>query len=733
MRLSLTGLIMLIVALGVALFAALGAYTYYQVQSLNTRNAEQQSVAAQAEIAQSVARVLKQAGAHLQTVAEWDEARQQLGTTEYYDYWRTERLPTLKLPNYVVGVELYSQTGNALAADVDIPFTPALRSRDRRPVLVRENGLDYLLLHQSIVNPAAPDELLGVAVLAADLGQALVPPGGFRYAALDSRVTTLPEQARVPSSDITNKIRFQVQANPQVEEFQPLMEVAFVNIVAALVVMLLATYFGITALVGRPLRQLSDHIDELNDKKSHGGNIGAPLVIRELDKVRRSFNDYQSRLEVVHRGLDRKNRRLWKLAHHDPLTDCLNRRAFEDDWKHILELARKSPAGVSLILVDCNHFKAINDTYGHNVGDEVLKGIAATVRKNLQRGDRLYRIASDEFAVIFVDVARDQASDIAKLCLGSIQQHGFTHLGLREPVRISIGVAHSMSGEPTDLKGLYRRANVAMFRAKRPDVPPLAVYTPDMEQNAAVALSSRAASAVDEAIAHGRNICMHYQPVRRLSDRELSYYEALVRLRVDDRLVDPDEFFLSVDTRHLNAELDNAIFGTLLQDLERGVIPEGRGLSINVSGASVVDPDFEQRLEPFTAYLNRHSLLLEITETTLISQLQLASQKLSRLRARGFQIALDDFGNGYSSLRYLADMPVDVVKFDISLVHALCEDTARGRLLAKLVGLLKEPGYKLVAEGVDSDAVAAVVLGLGFDYGQGFLLGMPQELEEVTA
>jgi diguanylate cyclase (GGDEF)-like protein len=733
MRLSLSGLITLIVVVGVALFAALGGYTYFQVRSLNVRMNEEYATAAQREIAQSVARVLREERKRLQNIAAWDEARQQLGTSDYYDYWRTQRVMTLDLPDYVVGVELYERGGDALAVDIDVPFTPALRNREQRPILVRERGRDYLLLFQGIAHPAEPDATLGFAVLALDLARALVPPGGLRYAALDSRVTTLPEKARVASSDIVNKVRYHVQRNDQVDEFQPLIEAAFVNVVAAILVLLLITYFGITKLIGGPLRQLSGHIEDLRNDQSQSGGIGKPFVIGELEKVRRSFNEYQSRLEVVHRGLDRKNRRLWKLAHHDPLTGCLNRRAFEDDWKHILELASKSPAGVSLILVDCNHFKAINDTYGHNVGDEVLKGIAATVRKNLQRGDRLYRIASDEFAVIFVDVVRDQASDIAKMCLSSIQQHGFTHLGVREPVRISIGVAHSMSGEPADLKGLYRRANVAMFRAKRPTEPPLAIYTPDMEGSGVVALSSRAASAVDEAIAHGQNICMNYQPVRRLSDRALAYYEALVRLRVDDRLVAPGEFFLQVETRHLDAEFDNAVFAALLRDLEQGVIPEGQGLSINMSGASVVAPDIEERLEPFTRYLPRHSLLLEVTETTLISQLQLASEKLTRLRDRGFQIALDDFGSGYSSLRYLADMPVDVVKFDISLVHAMCEGTARGRMLQKLVGLLKEPGYKLVAEGVESDAIAATAQQLGFDFGQGYLLGRPQELEPVTA
>ena len=733
MQMSLSGLVVAILAIGVLLFGSLGGYTYYEVRALHARVAEEYSVAAKEEIERSVERVLSEGRKRVRAIAAWDEARQQLGTSDYYEYWRTERVATLELPEHAIGVELYASDGTALAVDINVPFTPTLRNRNKRPILVRERGRDFLLLLENIVHPAEPDETLGFAVLALDLARALVPPGGLRYAELDSRVTTLPEKARVSSSDIANKVRYHVQRNRQVEAFQPLVEVAFMIVVAAMVVLLLITYVGITRLVGRPLRQLSGHIDELREEKSQGGGIATPFLIRELEKVRRSFNEYQSRTEVVHRGLDRRNRRLWKLAHHDPLTGCLNRRAFEDDWKHILELARKSPAGVSLILLDCNDFKVINDTYGHNVGDEVLKGIASTVRKNLQRGDRLYRIASDEFAVIFVDVVRDQASDIAKMCLSAIQQHGFTHLGVREPVRISIGVAHSMSGEPADLKGLYRRANVAMFRAKRPSEPPLAIYTPDMEGTGAVALSSRAASAVDEAIAHGQNICMFYQPVRLLRSREPVYHEALVRLRIDYRMVAPEEFFLQVETRHLDAEFDNAVFHALLYDLEQGLIPEGQGLSLNLSGASIVAPDIEAQLEPFTRYLPRHTLLLEVAETTMISQLQLASDTLTRLRGRGFQIALDGFGSGYSSLRYLADMPVDVVKFDISLVHAMCEDTARGRMLQKLVDLLKDPGYKLVAKGIENEELAAAAQRMGFDFGQGFLLGKPQELEVVSA
>ena len=242
------------------------------------------------------------------------------------------------------------------------------------------------------------------------------------------------------------------------------------------------------------------------------------------------------------------------------------------------------------------------------------------------------------------------------------------------------------------------------------------------------ALSSRAAAAVDEAISGGENLRMCYQPVVSLAGRKVVYYEALVRLLADGHVISPEEFFLQIESRHLEAEFDDAVFQALLRELRNGVVPRGTGLSINVSGASVVATDIVARLEPLTAFMDRHELLLEITETTLISQVQLASETLSRLRNRGFKIALDDFGSGYSSLRYLADMPVDVVKFDIALIRAMCDDSPHARMLAKLVELLSEPGYTLVAEGLENETMLATARAVGFHYGQGYLIGRPQTL-----
>ncbi len=731
MQISLARLALLLLGLSALLFGVLGFYTYWQVREVDREQNERQFARAHAEIMRAVDSILSQTRAQVRALASWDEARQQLADPAYYGYWRSERL-TLRLTyEHAIGVELYDAQGRALAEAVAAPFVAELRYLDQRPLLVREQGRDFLLLAEPVRAAADDGPVLGFAVLAVDLASALLPPDGLRFAAFDSRVTTLAEQARVPTSDVTGKIRYHVRPDTAALSYQAMLRRLFLHIAVAALLFLGVVMLSLERLVGRPLVRLASNIERLAEDadESRPSGLGVAFAIEELERVRRSINNYQSRLEVMLRGLDRKNRRLWKLAHHDSLTGCLNRRAFEDDWRHILELAERRSTDVSLILMDCNHFRAINDTYGHSVGDDVLKGIAATVRKILGRGDRLYRIANDEFAVIFVDAAREHAAELARRCLASIEQHGFTQFGMREPVRLSVGIAHCFGGDARELQGLYRRANVAMFRAKRPDAPPLAVYEPEMEGTADIALSSHAASAVDEAISTGGNIEMSYQPVVDLRSRSPVYYEGLVRLRAEGRLMTPDEFLLQVETRHLEAEFDEAVFAALLNDLNVGRLPPGLGMSINVSGASIVDPAIEKRLAPFTRFMDRHELLLEVTETTLISQLQLASATLERLRHQGFKIALDDFGSGYSSLRYLADMPVDVVKFDITLVRALCEDTPRGRMLAKLVGLLKEPGYTLVAEGLENEHMVERTRTLGFDYGQGYLIGPPLAME----
>ena len=167
----------------------------------------------------------------------------------------------------------------------------------------------------------------------------------------------------------------------------------------------------LASLLAAPLRRLSLHIDAL--REGQGGLLAESftrsLPVAELEKVRHSLNDYQNKLEQMHYSLNEKNDELWTLVHHDPLTGIYNRRRFEEDWEHVLSVSSGHRLEVSLLLFDCDHFKAINDTYGHQTGDQVIQAITHSLQNTLRHGDRLYRLGGDEFATLFLDIAPNLA------------------------------------------------------------------------------------------------------------------------------------------------------------------------------------------------------------------------------------------------------------------------------------------------------------------------------------
>lgn len=191
----------------------------------------------------------------------------------------------------------------------------------------------------------------------------------------------------------------------------------------------------------------------------------------------------------------------------------------------------------------------------------------------------------------------------------------------------------------------------------------------------------------------------------------------------------PAAIFPVVEERRLEAEMDFAVIGKILGDLRGGQIPVGSGLSINISGPAITHPKIREKLAEFEPFLKDYTLVLEITETALITQLQQASENLNQLREAGFKVALDDFGSGYSSLGYLANMPVDIVKFDISLIHILEQDDERqGGIVEGLAMMIQKAGYSMVAEGLESEQALKRIKRLGFSHGQGYYLGRPSSL-----
>ncbi|PVV18487.1 MAG: hypothetical protein B6D79_15880, partial [gamma proteobacterium symbiont of Ctena orbiculata] len=355
--------------------------------------------------------------------------------------------------------------------------------------------------------------------------------------------------------------------------------------------------------------------------------------------------------------------------------------------------------------------------------------IARTINSILPKREQLFRLSGDEFATILIGATPRKAMQVAKQCHLAITNYPFDTLGINEPVRISIGVADTTIDRSDNLNTLHWQADIAIHFAKRPGYSSIVRFKPELAETTQGLFSNRTHSAVYDAITRGTGLIMHYQPIVNMQDGRPQYYEALVRIAHEGQLIMPSHIFPLVEARSLDQELDHHVIQKIITDLQEGVIPAGTGVSINISAPSIIDNELIKRLAGFKPYMDDYKLLIEVTETALITQLQTARINLETLREMGFSIALDDFGSGYSSLRYLGAMPVDVVKFDITLTR-LVDNKENNPILSYLAKMITESGHLLVAEGIETAQIAEQLSILGFRYGQGYHFGRPMRLTD---
>jgi diguanylate cyclase (GGDEF)-like protein len=519
--------------------------------------------------------------------------------------------------------------------------------------------------------------------------------------------------------------------SPELETFKAAVFDVLVLLGLALVISALVAYFLIQRSVARPLTRLARTISNLQANSSHLEEdelLDKPSPLLELETVRQSIQHYRLRLNEAHSALENKNEAFREQARRDALTGIHNRRAFEEDWAALIKDRRSHVPQVALLLFDCDHFKPINDTYGHHVGDLVLKAVADSVGKALRAGDRLYRLGGDEFATLLLDADEAQARGVATRCIDTLRQHDFRRHGVNEPVNISIGIAVGEIREAGDMTRLQARADVAMYQAKRPGNQKIAVHHKEgfLEDDTLVA--SLETSALYETLVNPRRMEMHFQRIANLKHGH-DYHEALCRIRHGKTLLTPERFMPVVQARRLEAEFDLTVIQRVQEIIQSGMIPAGQGVSINLFAQSLPRPEIISHLLEITRYIDKHPLMLEITETSLVPQLDEVAYFLQILRSNGYQIALDDFGSGFSPLRYLADLPVEVVKFDMSLIRKLQSQDRAGMVVADFARLMIDAGYTLIAEGIESEPIFARVQELGFSYGQGFHLGRPAAFE----
>jgi diguanylate cyclase (GGDEF)-like protein len=722
--------------LGLLLLLAVGLMLVLGLAWLQTREAEhamqaQARHAAARELDGAIASLAGRAQAQAEALARWEETRQTLVAPDYYRYWRSTRMTNAgTLAAGLVGADIYDATGAILAPSEGAEPMPArLPSMEAfRLDIVREaRGARVYAMIPVRVDDNLP-QILGYAAIKFDLLLELRGHGEYRFLQPDSLRIDLAPGARIAPDQLGQALRYEIRPAPEFSRLRDVLVRTMLFVAALLCSFALLVYLLMRALVIRPMLRISRHIDSLEDET--GAEPLPAFRLHELDKVSRSLSGYRTKLESALSTLSVKSREFWEQAHHDPLTGAFNRRAFEVDAQALSE----SGTGACLVLLDCDHFKAINDTYGHPAGDQVIRGIAQAIGGALRSGDRLYRIGGDEFATLLVNTEPDQARAVAERCQTLVAQQDFQRHGVTEPVRISVGIAHAVALGEEGMHKLQREADLAMYTAKRPGRDKIAIYRHDeIESGQDAILGHRESSAVFSALDRPELIELHYQPVVHLHQGGISHYEALARIRAQDgTLIMPKDIFPVVEARRLELEFDQAVIARLEMDLASGLLPEQAGVAFNLSGPALMREDMIRRILALKPELSRRPLMIEVTETALITQIGRASAHLERLRDAGFEIALDDFGSGYSSLRYLAGMPVDLVKFDISMIRSLEAENTQAALVADIARMVLGAGYAIVAEGVETQATLARVKNLGFDFAQGWLFGRPMPLADIA-
>ena len=412
-------------------------------------------------------------------------------------------------------------------------------------------------------------------------------------------------------------------------------------------------------------------------------------------------------------------------AFHDALTGLANRALFEDRVEHALARASRHGQGLSVVFIDLDDFKRVNDTLGHRCGDELLVGVAERLQTGVRAADTVARLGGDEFAVL-IEQAEDEVVDrIAERMLAAFHAP-YRVEGDNLKISASIGVASSAAHKTAE--DLLRNADIAMYSAKGDGKGRIATYAPEMEER----LLSRlvAEGELREAV-RGDQLVVLYQPVYDLPSGNMVAAEALVRWQHPSRgLIAPLEFIPLAEETGLIVELGAQVLRkACFQAAEWGRQHPGRGLmvSVNLSPRQLVEPDLGQLVSDVLEEtgLDPGLLILEITETALMRNVQKAVAALAELRQLGVQLALDDFGTGYSSLSHLRQFPIDTIKIDKSFIDGLTRTGEQSAIARAVLEIGKILGVDVVAEGVESEEQLAMLRNLDCRSAQGYLFSQP--------
>ncbi len=456
---------------------------------------------------------------------------------------------------------------------------------------------------------------------------------------------------------------------------------------------------------GDPVWVTLDADRQIDSNGNFTGIIGTMGDITETVELNRLLSNYQEDL--------------YHLSVTDPLTKLYNRRHFDTQFDIILSDHQKAQKPLCLLLIDIDGFKFINDTYGHPFGDEVLKNISELLQKLVRRNDYIARLAGDEFAMVLKNTGLKDATRIAYKLHDNINQSQIQLPVGHIQIQCSIGVAEAPTHGQT-VQELISAADVALYQSKRAGRNRVQVLSEDISK-ATMSIFGQGFQ-IRNALESG-NIKPAFQPICDLSSREPIAYEVLARMQLDGEIIPAKDFITVAEELGLTREVD-------LYIIEQALVtaPREHSLFVNVDLSSFNDESFVRRLRDLVrpACEAGRQITIEVTERESVSITQELIDDLSLLRQSGCLLALDDFGSGYSTYKFLELFKPNYLKIEGTFVQSMLEKDSSSKIVNHIHELATSFGMDTIAENIENEEILKAVSSIGIRNGQGMFLGKPE-------
>jgi diguanylate cyclase (GGDEF)-like protein/PAS domain S-box-containing protein len=462
--------------------------------------------------------------------------------------------------------------------------------------------------------------------------------------------------------------------------------------------------------------------------------VGSPLEISVNGTLLQNGTGHLKRVLYQFQDVTERKRyeeQLQFMADHDPLTGLQNRRKFESELdRHVEHVKRYGPEGALLVL-DIDHFKTINDTLGHNAGDQLIVSISSVLRGRLRTSDVLARLGGDEFAVLLPKADEAEAAQVAGALVNAVRSNTTLLCGERKKVTTSIGVA-MFNTNVDELTGetIVIEADLAMYDAKEAGRDSHAFYATSEHRISRTKARLTWVSRIEQALEEDR-FALLAQPILDLHTGEVRQHELLLRMLDDnDDLIPPASFLYIAERFGLIAKLDEWVANRAIELIEQR--PELQ-LGVNVSGRSLGDRKLLQAIDKRlrASSIDPTRLIFEVTETAAVANITHAQAFAQQLRDRGCRFALDDFGAGFGSFYYLKHLPFDYVKIDGEFVQHATSGHVDQLVIEAVVRIAQGLGKETIAEFVTDEQTKRMVTRLGVDYAQGYHIGKPAPIAEL--